>query len=165
LERLRQRFAQQGVPLASYLRASGQTEDDLRAELRDAAAQRLRTSLLLRAIAEKEGITVDEEVDRAVAILARSAEAAPQERAAAFARSEQLRDRLESDFYERKLVDRLIDIATEGRGAVTNGWVQPAAAENATADEAADNAEPAPLAAKADDEAGTEPAAANNEAT
>jgi trigger factor len=156
LTRLRGRFAEQGVPLASYLRASGQSEDDLRVELRDAAARRLRTSLLLRAIAEKEEITVDEEVDRAVAILSRSAEtAAEPKQAAAFARSEQLRDMLESDFAERKLVDRLIDIATEGGDVVLNAWTPPAAAsETERADQlkAAEAAEPAGTELAGEDE-------------
>jgi trigger factor len=135
LERLRARFASQGVPLGGYLRATGQSEDDLRAELRDAAAQRLRTSLLLRAIAEKEGITVDSEVDDAVALLTQMAEGSEDpKRASAFARSEHLRDRLESDLYERRLTERLIEIATEGRGAVLNAWTPPAPAEATSSD-------------------------------
>jgi trigger factor len=134
LTRLQTRFAQQGVPLVGYLRATGQSEEDLRAELRDQASQRLRTSLLLRAIAQKEEIAVDDDVDDAIALLARSAEASPEpKRAAAFVRSEQLRDRLESDFYERRLTERLIEIATEGRGAVLNAWSPPATSDMATA--------------------------------
>jgi trigger factor len=135
LTRVRARLAEQGVPLVGYLHATGQSEEDLRAELRDQAAARLRTSLMLRSIAEKEAITVDEEVDEAIAVLARSAESASQpKRAAEFARSERLRDMLESDLYERRLTERLIEIATEGRGAVVNAWTAPppAAAEAST---------------------------------
>jgi trigger factor len=135
LTRLRARFASQGIPLGGYLRATAQSEDDLRAELRDAATQRLRTSLLLRAVAEKEGITVDSDVDDAVAMLAQMAEGSEDpKRAAAFARSEEVRDRLESDMYERRLTERLIELATEGRGPVLNAWTPPAPAETTTSD-------------------------------
>ena len=153
LTRVRARLAEQGVPLAGYLRATGQTEEDLRAELRDQAAARLRTSLLLRAIAEKEEISVDEEVDEAIAVLARSAESAPEpKRAAAFARSERLRDMLESDLYERRLEDRLIEIATEGRGAVVNAWTPPPAdaASSIVAAETTADDESEPAVAPAD---------------
>lgn len=146
LRRLRGRLAQQGVPLEAYLRATEQAEDDLRAEMRPAAADRLRNSLLLRVIAEREGIAVeDDAVDAAVERMTIAAQETDRpQQAEAFARSEYVRDMLQSELFERRLTERLIEIATAGQGAVVNAWTPPvtsdaadgetiAAAEEATA--------------------------------
>ena len=127
LRRLRGRFAQQGISLEAYLRATEQTEEELREDLRPAAAERLRNSLLLRRIAEKEEIVVgDEEVDAAVERMAQSVQDVEQQRRAEqFARSDYVRNLLETEFFERQLTNRLIEIATEGRGAVINAWEPP----------------------------------------
>jgi len=42
-----------------------------------------------------------------------------------FYRSDYFRNMLRNEVYQRKLTDRLIEIATEGNGAVLNGWVAP----------------------------------------
>ncbi|MBW3632928.1 MAG: trigger factor, partial [Chloroflexi bacterium] len=127
LRRLRGRLAQQGVPLEAYLRATEQDEDALRDELRPAARERLRNSLLLRAIAEREGIAVgDDVVDAAVERMTLAAQTSEQPtQAEAFARSDYVRGMLQSELFERQLTDRLVEIATEGRGAVVNGWEAP----------------------------------------
>ena len=153
LRQLRGRLAQQGVALDAYLRATEQTEDDLRAELRPAAGERLRNSLLLRAIAEKEEIAVsDDDLDTAVERMVRRAEEADRpQQAEQFARSEYVRDLLQSQYFERQLTERLIEIATEGRGSVVNAWEPPAAetpAKGETAAEMTTDAE-APAAAEA----------------
>jgi len=128
LRSLRGRLAQQGASLEAYIRTLETTEDDLRAEMRPAARERLRNSLLLRAIAEKEEVAVaGDELDAAVERLAFAAQQSGQgDRGASFARSERIRGMLESELFERQLADRLIDIATEGRGAVINPWTPPA---------------------------------------
>ncbi|MBA2595068.1 MAG: trigger factor [Chloroflexia bacterium] len=127
LRRLRGRLAQQGVPLEGYLRATEQSEDELRVEMRPDAAERLRNSLLLRTIAEQEGIAVgDDDVDAAVERMTIAAEKTDRpERAASFARSEYVRDLLQSQLFERQLTERLIEIATAGRDAVINAWTPP----------------------------------------
>jgi trigger factor len=147
LQRLRGRLMQQGVPLEAYLRATEQSEDDLRAEIRPEAEGRLRNSLLLRAIAEKEAIEVsDEELDAAVERMSAAAQESERpQQAEQFARSDYVRDMLQSEYFDRRLTDRLIEIVTEGRGAVVNGWEPPAAeadAESETASDAANGAEP-----------------------
>jgi trigger factor len=128
VHRLRARMTQQGIPLEAYLRATDQTEVALRDELRPAVTDRLRNSLLLRTIAEKEEIAVgDNVVDAAVeriAAAAHESERAPQ--AEKFARSDYVRSLLETEIFERQLTDRLIELATDGRGAVVNGWEPPA---------------------------------------
>ncbi len=129
LSRLRGRLAQQGVPLEAYLRATEQSEDELRVEMRPEAAARLRNSLLLRTIAEREDIAVgDDDVDAAVERMSIAAQGTDQpKQAEAFARSERVRDMLQSQLFERQLTERLIEIATEGRGAVVNAWTPPVA--------------------------------------
>ena len=127
LRRLRGRLSQQGVPLEAYLRAVGQTEEELRAEMRPAAQERLRNSLLLRTVAEREGIAVgDDDVDAAVERISIAAQTSEQpQQAEAFARSDYVRGMLQSELFERQLTDRLVEIATEGRGAVVNAWTAP----------------------------------------
>jgi trigger factor len=136
--------------LEAYLRISEATEEGLREELRPTATQRLRNSLLMRAIAEKEGIAVEEDkLNAAVDRIARLAETAQQpNQAEAFARSDYLRSMLQSEMFDRQLTDRLIELATEGRGAVLNPWTAPEADE--TADVEAVVTEEAPVAAVVD---------------
>ena len=134
LRRLRGRLSQQGVPLEAYLRAVGQTEEELRAEMRPAAHERLRNSLLLRTIAEREGIAVgDDDVDAAVERISLAAQTSEQpQQAEAFARSDYVRGMLQSELFERQLTDRLVEIATEGRGAVVNAWTAPVSEQSAS---------------------------------
>ena len=47
------------------------------------------------------------------------------QQAEAFARSDYVRGMLQSELFERQLTDRLVEIATEGRGAVVNAWTAP----------------------------------------
>jgi trigger factor len=96
----------------------------------------------LRAIAEREAISVDDEaVDAAVGRIARVAlEAQQPKQAEAFVHSPQLRTALQNDLFERQLTDRLIELATEGRGAVVNGWEPPAAAAEEAPEGAAEPA-------------------------
>src|SRR5690606_32345430 len=64
LGHLKQNLAQSGTPYEAYLRMQGQTEDDVKAELRPEAERRLRNSLVLRAVAEREGVEVtDADID------------------------------------------------------------------------------------------------------
>src|SRR5215216_7809152 len=95
--------------------------------MRPAAQERLRNSLLLRAIAEREGIAVgDDDVDSAVERISLAAQTSEQpQQAEAFARSDYVRSMLQSELFERQLTDRLVEIATEGRGAVVNAWSPP----------------------------------------
>jgi len=138
---MRGRLGRQGLSFESYLRLLGQTEDELKAEQRPAAERRLRNSLVLREIAKREGIAVeDEDLDAEVDRLASTAAAAPDpSRIEELYRSDYFRDILRNDLFERRLSDRLIEIATGGRGAVLNGWVEPEPV-----------AEPAPTAAEAE---------------
>ncbi len=95
--------------------------------------------VLLRAIAEREGIAVgDDDVDAAVERISLAAQTSEQpQQAEAFARSDYVRGMLQSELFERQLTDRLLEIATEGRGAVVNAWTAPVteSSDSATADD------------------------------
>ncbi|MBT2829555.1 trigger factor [Staphylococcus coagulans] len=56
-----QRLQQQGLNLETYFQISGQSEEDLRGQMKDDAEQRVKTNLTLAAIAEAENIEVSEE--------------------------------------------------------------------------------------------------------
>ena len=145
------RLAQQGLTLEAYLRMQGQTSDDLHEELRPGVIRRLRNSLLLREIAEKEGIAVnDEDIDSEINALTTGSANSDQLREM-YSKEGYFRNLLRDDLFDRKLTDRLVDIATEGRGAVVNGFVEPETVEaDATV---ADTAEEAPMGLAAAPEA------------
>lgn len=132
LNHLKEDLQRSNTPWEGYLRLQGKTEDDLRADLRPEAERRLRNSLFLQAVAKAETVEVtDENIDAEISRLAPPAvdsgdEAAAQAaRMAQFYQSDYFRNMLRNELFERKLTDRLIEIATEGRGAVLNAWVAP----------------------------------------
>ena len=133
LQRLRQELSRDNMSMDEFLRFGGKTLDEYKDEIRPDAERRLRNSLVLESFAKTEGIEVTEddlaaEVDR---LIGSSAEA------------EQMRDIYKSPYFanmirdelaNRKVADRLIEIVTEGVGAVTGEGAAaleepPAAAE------------------------------------
>jgi trigger factor len=123
--RMRQRLQYQRSTLEAYLRSTGQTEDELREELRPAIALRLRNTLVLREVAEREGIEVsDDDLDREVEEITEGAPNAEQLRVV-YSGDRYMRTVLRNDLFDKRLTDRLVEIATEGRGAVINGYVAP----------------------------------------
>lgn len=150
INQLRGRLAQQRTSLEDYLRANNQTEAELEEEMEPQAATRLRNSLLLREIAKLEGIEVTEadvtgEVDNLIA--ASRSEDKTQLRS--FYESDYFQRILRNDLFERRVTDRLIEVATEGRGAVVNPWTPPAVTEGAEEAETAEETTEA-LAAEAE---------------
>ncbi|MDQ3692725.1 MAG: trigger factor [Chloroflexota bacterium] len=158
LHELEHRLSRQGVALEAYLRMSEQSQAELEAELRPMAAKRLRTTLVLQDLAEREELTVsNEQMVSSLSILASPYMTGSEERSRALLRDQSFIGGLRQQLLDTKVRQRLIEIATEGRGAVINGWVAPEP-EVAEPDEAdtADEIEATPAAAG---EAGTEPAA------
>ncbi len=101
--------------------------------MRPVAARRLRNSLLLREIAQREGIAVsDEDLDAELASLA--SPGANPERLQELYQSDYFRGVLRNDLFERRITERLIELATEGRGAVLNGWIEPELTDDETVD-------------------------------
>ena len=117
VENLRNHLGQDhNQTLEAHLRAEDKTLETLREELRPEATRRLRNSLVLREIATREGVSVgpqdiDAEIDRMIGSMENGAQMRQ------FYQSNYIRTMLENEVFERKLMDQVIDIATEGRGA------------------------------------------------
>ncbi|HET7717949.1 MAG TPA: trigger factor, partial [Bauldia sp.] len=121
--RSRQRLQMQRTSLEAYLRSAGQTEDEFKEELRPEVARRLRNSLVLREIAEREGIAVtDEEVEAEIEGIVSGA-ANPEQMQKVYSADRYMRSVLRNEMYDERLSTHLIDIATEGKGATLNGYV------------------------------------------
>lgn len=141
LGRMRQRLQYQRTSLEAYLRAQGQTEDELKVELRPTVATTLRNSLILRAIAEKEGIAVsDDDLDSEINEIVTGAPNEDQLRTV-YSGDRYMRTVLRNDLFDKRLTDRLIEIATEGREPVINGYVAPPKVETVETASAENEAE------------------------
>lgn len=117
IDELRNHLGQNhGQTLEDYLRLQGRTLEEQREQSRPEAARRLRNSLVLREIATREGVSVSgQDIDAEIDRLVGGGEDA--ERMRSIYSSGYVRNLLENDLFERKLMDRIIAIATEGRGA------------------------------------------------
>jgi len=118
VQRLQQELSRENMSLDEFLRFGGKTLDEYREELRPDAERRLRNSLVLEAFAKAENVEVSEddlleEIDRLVG---------PSENA------EQMRELYNNPYFSRmikdelsnrRVADRLLEIVTEGVGAVT----------------------------------------------
>jgi trigger factor len=109
-DELRTRLAQQRIGMEQYLALSKQTPEELNAELREPAARRVKTLLVLSAIAEKEGIdATDEQIEAEIAEqLARYDDDA---RLREYLTSRRGRSYLRMTLRNRTLVDTLIERA------------------------------------------------------
>jgi trigger factor len=144
LNQLKQNLGQSGTPYEAYLRAQNSTEEQLKEELRPEAERRLRNSLILQEIARRENIEVtgediDAELDRILGPIAEGSEQS--QRMREMYQSDYFRNMVRSEVFDRKLTDHIIEIATEGKGAVTNGWEPPTEEEVAKAAAEARDAE------------------------
>lgn len=110
-DELRSRLAQQRLGMEQYLEMARQSPEELATELREPAARRVKSLLVLSAIAEQEGIDAnDAEIDAEIADqLARYGD---EPRLAEYLRSRRGRAYLRMTLRNRTLVDSLIDRAT-----------------------------------------------------
>ena len=132
LNHLKEDLQRSNTPWEGYLRLQGKSEDDLKVDLRPEAERRLRNSLFLQEVARKETVEVTDEdiegeIDRMVSASSGAGDeaAAQSARMAELYRSDYFKNMLRNQLFETKLTDRLIEIATEGKGAVTNAYVAP----------------------------------------
>ncbi len=115
-DELRARLAEQQIGIDRYLELARQTPEELMAELRDPASRRVKTLLVLSAIAEQEGIDaadaeIDAEVERQLATY-------PDEpRLREYLTSRRGRSYLRMTLRNRTLVDSLIDRAAPSAAA------------------------------------------------
>jgi trigger factor len=122
-DELRTRLAQQHIGLDQYLTMASQTPDELTAELREPAARRVKTLLVLTAIAEKEGIdATDAEIDAEVAS---QLERYDDPKLREYLTSRRGRSYLRMTLRNRTLVDTLIERAL-GTKSGTDATTDPA---------------------------------------
>lgn len=147
VQRAQRELQMQGIPWDAFLRQIGQTEAEWRENIRPSAIESLSSSVVLREIAEKEEIEVTEndliaEIEELVSLNTDQSQLAQARQA--YLANDYLRNVIRNDLYDKKLTDRLIEIATGGGEAVINGYVQPeieAAEEAAALDEIVAEAE------------------------
>lgn len=163
IKRLQQELSRENMSFEEFLRFGNKSEDEYKAEVRPDAEKRLRNSLVLEAFAKAEEIEVGEddlmgEIDR----LTSSSEEA--ERMREIYNSPYFSQMIKDELSNRKVADRLLEIVTEGVGAVTGEGAT--ALEEPAAETAETDGEPETEAAAeaADVEADAEPEAAAVEA-
>ena len=135
----------QGLSWDQFLMFSGQDEETMKEQLRPESERRLRNTMILQEIARLEEIEVsDDDIDAEINSLAGgdlnpdSDDAEAVERARRMRevyQGEYFRNVLKNDLFERQLTNHIIEFATEGKGAVLNGW-EPKEAEPETESEA-----------------------------
>ena len=109
-DELRSRLAQQRIGMEQYLALAKQTPEELSTELRDPATRRVKTLLVLSAIAEKEGIdATDEQIDAEIAEQLERYDDEPKLRE--YLTSRRGRSYLRMTLRNRTLVDTLIERA------------------------------------------------------
>jgi trigger factor len=130
-ERLSERMRQSHIDPRRYFSLTGTSEEDWRAEQRDAARDRVRQTLVLGEFAQREGIDVsDAEVEAAINERMEPYAGTPSEdRIREIFDTKEQRQQLENALFERRLVERLSALA-EGRAP------EPAAAAVAAPTEA-----------------------------
>jgi trigger factor len=133
INHLKEDLQRSNTPWEGYLRLQGKSEDDVKDDLRPEAERRLRNSLFLQEVAKHENVEVSpEDIEAEISRLAGpgadsedEAAAAQAARMAQFYQSDYFRQMLRNELFERKLTERLIEIATDGQGAVQNAYVAP----------------------------------------
>ena len=119
IQELERHLADRGQTLQSYLEAEGKTLDELRAEQRPVAEKRIKRSLVLREVIQREGIEVSAEeiaaeIDAMAELYGSSAEEARRQLS-----TEASRRSIRSRLLTRKAIDRLIEIATQEKTETT----------------------------------------------
>ena len=109
-DELRNRLAQQRIGMEQYLEMARQSPEELAVELREPASRRVKTLLVLSAIAEKEGIdATDAEIDAEIA--SQLERYGDEPRLSEYLTSRRGRSYLRMTLRNRTLVDTLIDRA------------------------------------------------------
>jgi trigger factor len=109
-----------GIGEEQYLQAIGKTHEDATAEYREQAERDVRRTLILRALVERENLQLDDaDVDAEREQLLGEFDAARREEMAKLLDSPQMRQSLRSSALDRKLNDRLVELATGQAQAAT----------------------------------------------
>ncbi len=109
LQDLAMRLQAQGMDFDAYMAASGQDQEGMVAELRDAAVMATKADLALRGIAEAEGLdATEEDLDEELEKLAERVEQTPAEVRLALEEGDQI-PAVRSDLRKRKALDWLVE--------------------------------------------------------
>lgn len=132
LSHRKEELKRQGISWDQMLMISGRSEEEMKDDLRPEAERRLRNTMILQEIAKQEGVEVtDADVDAEIDSIAGPDLNPDENDTEAVERARRMREVyngdyfrnvLKNDLYERNLTNRIIEIATEGKGAVLNGW-------------------------------------------
>ncbi|AKG35906.1 trigger factor [Paenibacillus durus] len=107
------RLRQQGMNMDMFLSFSGQTQDDLREQMKNDAEQRVRNNLVLEVIAKQENITVsDEEFEEELSKMAETYRRSPEEIRGILAANGSL-DSLKGEISLRKTIEFLVENSKE----------------------------------------------------
>src|SRR5690606_23856315 len=125
-----------GMNLETYLFSIDKTEEQLREEMRSDAERRVRNTLVLQEIGTVEDLQVtDEDIEAEIDKL--TAGQANAEQMRQLYQSDDFRGLLENEIQDRQLTDFVVDLATEGRGAITGPGAEQLEADEVAAQEAA----------------------------
>jgi trigger factor len=166
LQDLLLRLQAQGIELDVYLQATGGSQQQLLDDLKQAAQEAVRLDLALRALAEAEGIEVDDDdLDQELAELAERVQQTPAEVREQLERAEQV-PAVRSDLRRRKALDWVMErievLDEDGNAVDVASLEEPDEADEeieideivAAGEEVEDTDEPAPEAdGKEEDEA------------
>jgi trigger factor len=114
LDDMRRAFERRQLSFDAYLDTAGQKEEDIRREMRPAATENVKTSLVLGALANAEKIEVsNREVDAALEDVLRSAPSSEGERRRLRA-SAAVRSNIRSRLRRQRAIQKLVEIVTGG---------------------------------------------------
>jgi trigger factor len=114
LEDMRRAFERRHLSFSTYLETSGRTEAQIRQEMRDSAAQNVKTSLVLGALADAEQIeATGREVDTALEDLLRTANSGDTERRR-LRSSNAVRANIRSRLRRQRAIQKLVEIVAGG---------------------------------------------------
>jgi trigger factor len=133
---LEHRLSAQNVSLATYLEATGQTQEQVVAELRAAAVQAVKADLALRAVADAEGLeATDEDIDAEIDRLAERVREKPAALRRQLERADQM-PAVRSDVRKSKALEWLVghvEVVDEAGHPVDRALLSPDTEPDATA--------------------------------
>jgi trigger factor len=114
IEDLERAFGRQQFSFEMYLQTTGQTEQNLRNEMREGAIDNVRRSLVLGALADAERIEVpNKEIDRSLDEMLRSLQLSEPERRR-LRSSSGVRSNIRNRIRRQRAIQRLVEIVTGG---------------------------------------------------
>ena len=127
----------QRMNMEQYLSYAGQTEEELREQMKPQAEERLNTMLLLRKLADVENIEIsNEDIDAEVSSLISATSGESEASMKQALNTESAKESIRSSLMNRKIMARLVEIV-QGEAAAT-----PAAEEPPAPGESMDSSEP-----------------------